>query len=293
MPALRSALTSLRAQASATLGAAASVALAPPFAAMSALRKARVFHPRGVVVAADVVPASVAWPRVAERLAGPAVVRLSPALHASPDGSVDLLGCAIRLLPPWEAASEQDATQDLLMVTSRSLVQLPLGLFTTRTADFLVNDYYSITPFEVDGIGVGYLRLRGGAPRAIRTLRGRGDAVARLDALARALGEDTAIMHLEMRGRGLGRTYEALADIRLRFLVDLDQEALAFSPFRTGRGIRPRGFINGLRRATYPASARARRWRREGRAEARPDSLTGRARTVRHTRIVVQGSAPV
>jgi hypothetical protein len=62
-----------------------------------------------------------------------------------------------------------------------------------------------------------------------------------------------------MRSRGPGRRYHPLADVHLRSTLDLDQEALAFSPFHTGRGIHPRGFINHLRRLTYPASARARR----------------------------------
>jgi hypothetical protein len=49
-----------------------------------------------------------------------------------------------------------------------------------------------------------------------------------------------------------------LADIQLLCVLDLDDAALRFSPFRDGRGVRPRGFVHALRRGVYEASQRAR-----------------------------------
>jgi len=40
--------------------------------------------------------------------------------------------------------------------------------------------------------------------------------------------------------------------------VNIDQAALRFSPFRTGRGIVPRGLIHASRIVPYPASQLAR-----------------------------------
>lgn len=236
-------------------GVAAGAAFAVPFAALSALRRARGFHPRGVLLTAEVVPAPDAPAHVADRLAGPAIVRLSASLHASPDGRVDLLGCAIRLLP----RDGTDGPQDLLLVTSRTLAQMPLNLLTTRTADYLANDYYGITPFEIDGTGDLYVRARGSLSWRKRLRTWRGDTSTRTERLLRALARRTTVLRLQMRARGPGRRYRPLADIHLHSTLELDQEALSFSPFHTGRGIQPRGFINHLRRLAYPASARARR----------------------------------
>ena len=49
-----------------------------------------------------------------------------------------------------------------------------------------------------------------------------------------------------------------VARIELRERADVNQEALAFSPFRDGRGIVPRGLVHALRRRVYPSSQRAR-----------------------------------
>jgi hypothetical protein len=38
----------------------------------------------------------------------------------------------------------------------------------------------------------------------------------------------------------------------------LDREALRFDPFRSGRGVRPVGFVHSMREGTYLASQAAR-----------------------------------
>lgn len=62
-----------------------------------------------------------------------------------------------------------------------------------------------------------------------------------------------AVLVLEAQASLLS-PYQPLAEVRVARRLDLDQEALRFSPFRTGRGIEPRGFVHGLRRAVYPVS---------------------------------------
>lgn len=237
-------------------GVVGGMALAPSFAAISALRNARTFHPRGVVLSAQVAPATTRapWAQVGERLAGPAIVRLSAALHEQEDAAIDILGCAIRFVPSLDGGATTDGVQDLLLATSRTVVGLPLALLTTDVRDYLANDYYGIAPFAVDGFGRGYLRLRPG--KHARALWG-----SRLETLAQALVHDEAVFRLELRRRGVGRRYQPVATIALRAPLALDQEALAFSPFHVDRGIEPRGFIHALRAATYPASVRGRRWR--------------------------------
>ena len=49
------------------------------------------------------------------------------------------------------------------------------------------------------------------------------------------------------------------AELRLLRHVELDQQALQFSPFRAGRGLRPTGFVHGLRAATYALGQLGRR----------------------------------
>jgi hypothetical protein len=44
----------------------------------------------------------------------------------------------------------------------------------------------------------------------------------------------------------------------LLHVLDLDQEALRFDPFRAGRGIVPVGFVQWVRRLTYASSQRLR-----------------------------------
>jgi hypothetical protein len=54
------------------------------------------------------------------------------------------------------------------------------------------------------------------------------------------------------------KRWEPVARIVLLEPARLDQERLRFSPFRDGMGISPRGFVHGLRRATYLLSQIAR-----------------------------------
>jgi hypothetical protein len=87
-------------------------------------------------------------------------------------------------------------------------------------------------------------------PRGLRAA----DRAGRLDeALAR--GEASLRLELRLRGR---KEWAQVAQVRLLERVRVDQQALRFSPFRNGKGLTPRGFVHGLRRATYLVSQLAR-----------------------------------
>lgn len=234
------------------LGQAAGVVIAPIPYAVSWLRRARTFHPRGVVHRAEVAPhpaVAVDLASLARRLAGPALARLSSAWWKRAE-LPDVLGIALRLRAnDVEDPRAHELDQDLLFATIRVPITTPIAPLSTDQHDFLGNDYWAVSPFRIDGVGRARLRLR---PR--READGDGD---RAERLARAIAQGRATFDLELR-RAPRLAYEPLVTVTLGDAIDVDQEALAFSPFREGRGIRPIGFVHGLRAATYAASRRAR-----------------------------------
>jgi hypothetical protein len=224
--------------------------LAPLTAAVSAKRRARMFHPDGVVYRAAVTP-NLASPDLAaatERLTGSALVRFSSALWRAPKQWPDVLGVALRLNGP------DSAPQDLLLATIRFPWTMPFAPFATYFRSFAWNHYHAVSPFELDGIGAIKLRLR--SPRIANT-----GANTREQHLRELSADGRARFVLECRRLGtalIWRRWEALADVTLLEPVDIDQHALRFSPFRDGAGIHPIGFVHALRVAAYGASQHAR-----------------------------------
>jgi hypothetical protein len=223
--------------------------LAPLTAAMSKAREARMFHPDGLVYAASVEPSARApdlW-RLAERLGGQALVRLSSALWRKPHEWPDVLGAALRF-------GDGPAQQDLLLATIRFPWTMPFAPLATNFHSFLWNHYHAVSPFEVDGVGVVKFRLR--SPRLSRDGR-----LSRAAHLRQAVAEGRAVYELELRRLSeppLARHWEPVARITLEQQRELDQQRLRFSPFRDGAGIRPIGFVHALRVAAYAASQQAR-----------------------------------
>jgi hypothetical protein len=226
-----------------------------------------VFHPEGVVYRAEVRPLATEGDIgvVAQRLRGPALVRLSSGMSRWRSGRnermPDVLGAAVRFRSSPDitpVASPDD--QDLIFLTSRSLLLLPIALFTTDRRDFLANDYHAILPFEVAELGRVKFRL---VP--LRATKAPGTRIEKLDF---AVASGLAVLRLEVRQTGIKHSWVTLADITLLENVDIDQEALRFDPFQAGRGIVPSGLLQTTRLATYTASyfgrslaARARRSR--------------------------------
>ena len=102
----------------------------------------------------------------------------------------------------------------------------------------MANEYASVAPWHVAGVGVGQLRA---VPPAIAD-PGRGkDRLARLDVDLKA---GKAVFVLEVRGGdGVARP---VAELRLvERLEGVDGRALRISMFRNRRGLRPVGFRMG------------------------------------------------
>jgi hypothetical protein len=218
----------------------------------SLIRRARLFHPDGDVYRAEVRPLVAEGPAVeiAQRLAGPALVRLSGGWwrwRRHRDALPDVLGMAVRFCASEEmTARAAPGDQDLLLATFRHLWSLPVALFTTNARDFLANPYYAVLPFEVPGLGRTKWRI---APP--RTTASGGDRRERLE---RAVASGLAVLRLEARPLRRSAGWTAVAEVTLRERVLVDQEELRFNPFRTGRGLVPSGLVQAARAATYMAS---------------------------------------
>jgi hypothetical protein len=232
-------------------GVVAGLLLSPLTGALSLVRRARMFHPEGALVRASVEPLPGPFPGLGRRLEGAALARLSTAWWRGGKEWTDVLGIALRLgRDPGVEARPGD--QDLLFATIRQPWTTLLAPFTTEQHDFLANDYYAVSPFDVAGVGRAKLRLVASRPRKLRGA----DRATRLE---QAMGAGEASLRLEL---SISTEWIPVARIVLRERVDLDQERLRFSPFRDGKGISPRGFVTGLRRATYRLSQLARPPRR-------------------------------
>lgn len=228
--------------------------LAPITAALSRARRARMFHPDGLVFQANVEPCTLnpELLPVAQRLRGIALVRFSSALWRGGRAWPDVLGAAIRF--GWVGVEPDQAQQDLLLATIRYPWTMPFAPFATNFFSFLWNHYHAVSPFEVPGIGRVKLRLR--SPR----LRS-GGSTSREAHLREATSEGRARFELQVRRLDvtpLARHWQPLVRVTLIGEFDADQAALRFSPFRAGAGLRPVGFVHALRLAAYAASQEAR-----------------------------------
>lgn len=225
--------------------------LAPFAAAVSRARRARMFHPDGLVFRARTEPLTrhVELQSVAERLAGSTLARFSSALWRQPHEWPDVLGAALRF--GWNGSS---GAQDLLLATIRFPWTMPLAPLATNYRSFLWNHYHAVSPFTVEGAGRVKLRLR--SPR----LR-NGLGSTRREHLEHAVRAGRAVFDLELRRLGTSpwsRRWEPLVRVTLIGPVELDQSALRFSPFNELAGLHPAGFVHALRLAAYGASQRAR-----------------------------------
>lgn len=245
------------------LGQLGGALMAPAVAFGARLRRARLFHPEGTCYVAAVEPLGTAgvYATAAERLAGQALVRLSTAWWRGGREWPDALGCALRFRrgDPTDPGPHAD-DQDLLLATIPRPWLTPFAPLWTRRHDFLENVYYAVSPF----------RLPGGARVRLRLVPlvepCRHDGLDRGQRLARAVSRGAATLRLEAARVRRPAAWAPIVDVHLRAPLDLDQEALRFSPFQAGRGLRPSGFVHALRLVTYAASQRVRPAHGEGRA---------------------------
>ena len=224
--------------------------MAPLFALTSALRGSRTFHPDGDLFQADVYPspgARGAEAAVGARLAGRALVRLSSALLKGAPKYPDVLGCAIRF-----GDERAGNVQDLLLATIRRPYFLLLAPFFTDVNDYLENDYFGVSPFEVEGLGTRYLRLRP-QERTIPT----DPELSRTTRIAQDARDGQATFTLGSSESPWG-PFADVAIVKLGAASNVDDAALQFVPTRAGRGVSPKGFVHGLRQGVYAASQLAR-----------------------------------
>lgn len=237
------------------LGLAAGAALAPLTALGSRLRRARVFHPRGVVlrgVARPVPDAQPAQRAVGERLAGPVLARFSGGWWKARQWP-DVLGCALRFGPHAALADPRGPegdSQDLLLATIRNPLTTLLAPLSTHVRDYLANDYFGVSPFRVEPLGRVKLRLVPLQPAPA--------GATREQRLQRALEFGPISLRLEARPDHLGARYRPLAWIDLHELDQRDPSELRFDPFADALGLVPTGLVHGMRVLTYAASRRAR-----------------------------------
>jgi len=232
-------------------GRAAGELLAPVTGFIAKLRHARMFHPDGVMYAATVTPVETeADLRAAgERLAGPAMARLSSAWWRGEKQWPDVLGMAVRF------TGRRGGDQDLLLATIRFPWTTPLAPLGTRVTSYTWNHFHAVSPFEIEGVA-SRVKLRLRSPRLAND-----SGLSRVEHLRWLVSEGLARWVVEARRLSrfpLFRAWEPVAELRLVAPIDVDQAGLRFSPFNAGRGLEPVGFVHHLRIGTYAASQRAR-----------------------------------
>lgn len=231
-------------------GWAVGLALSPLTGLLSAARRSRMFHPTGLVCSASVEPApnlGAGAASVAERLAGPALLRWSSAWWKRGE-HIDVLGCAIRFTRGPLGVEPRSGDQDLLLATIQRPWSLPAAPWTTRFHDFLGNAYFGVSPFEVPPLGRIEWRLRAEPAEGPG-----GDRRQRLEhAITTRAG-----LWLEWAPypgsltRPESSRFVPLLRLQLTGWLELDQRQLRFDPFRCGRGLTPVGFVHHIRRAAY------------------------------------------
>jgi hypothetical protein len=228
------------------LGLFAGGLLAPFTGAGSLLRRARLFHPVGVVLSGRATPLGTReLHALGIRLSGPVLVRFSGAWWKQAEYP-DVLGCALRFGTASAALFEPEpGDQDLLLATIRIPATTLFAPLSTRFHDFLANAYFGVSPFRIRGMG--RCRVR------VVPVSGPMDGATREEKLRAILARGPVRLRLEVKYERPGARYEPAALIELTQSRG-DDPSLFFDPFRTGRGIEPTGFVHYLRVASYAAS---------------------------------------
>lgn len=226
------------------LDATAGTASAVAFGALSALRRARVFHPDGIAVEATldlegkIHTGATLFDRPGRRRC---VARFSRGI-GTPEPLPDILGLALRVFD----VGDGDGCQDLLFVTSGAAPLVRSALLPAQ--GYADRQYSSLLPYRVGArtvlIGARPLLSRGRSPRTFVEL---GEALA--DARLRFVLEIA-----EPAG-----DWEPMGTIDFgRTLSEQESESLQFNVFNNTDGIDPVGALNTIRRKAYAGSQRGR-----------------------------------
>ena len=209
----------------------------------SLIRGARSFHPHGTICNAQVTALDDV---VGPRLAGAAQVRLSGSSEDESSPNQTILGMAIKF-----------ADQDLPLATFESFLHASEATKNTDVADYLDNQYASVSPWVVRGLGVTWFRA---IPEPDAKVAKTGTRVERLDADI-AAGRAKLILEAHVAPNADGALRCRLVEVRLTERLTDDDPHFRISMFRTGGGLVPTGFRNGVRAIVYPVSQLARRLR--------------------------------
>jgi hypothetical protein len=208
------------------------------FGVLSAVRGARIFHPKGAAFAAtvEIIPSGPAYgvPLLDSRAAHPAVVRLSRGAGL-PEPAPDVLGVAVRLTDVHGAGLHQD----LLLASSRERpgmrhLMVPAPGFAGRL-------FSSILLYTV-----GQQRLLVGARAPDGDVRTIDEATAAAEAGG---------LQFELLVAPVFGAWRRVGTVAVQHrLPQAASDELRFNPWNTGGGIMPVGPLQRLRRAAYPAS---------------------------------------
>lgn len=234
---------------------------------VSKVRRARTFHPRGKIYSGDCegLPSaqSIAFPFL-QALVGPTLLRFSTALWKNESEWTDVLGIAIRfrgLRPVVKPFSHQAeiGDQDLLFATVRHPALLALAPFTTDAHDFFNNDYYAVSPFSV-GTGERYYFKLSPEFKNGSVSDSENSSTKRARILEDRVTRGKAAMVLFVRTSDHLAKPQWVPVLKISPEKGLtgDDSKLRFDPFRTGKGIYPRGLVHFLRIGAYRMSQKGR-----------------------------------
>ena len=223
------------------VGMLAGCALAILIFFRSLFRGARSFHPQGTICSAEVTALDDV---VGPRLAGAAQVRLSGSSEHENSPNQTILGMGIKF-----------AHQDLPLATFESFAHAGDATKATNVTDYLANQFASVSPWNVRGLGVMWLRAMPEPSvdtTGVRTAR-----------LAAEIAANRAKFVLEARTapNADGPLHSRLVEIRLTEVLATDDPHFKITMFHTGGGLVPTGFRNGVRSIVYPVSQLARHLR--------------------------------
>lgn len=200
---------------------------------ISFLRASRMFHPRGILVRGTVQNMS---PEIIE-LHPHVMVRFSSALWKNKVWP-DVLGITLRFSQKKQFDfSPAKGDQDLLFASFPHPWQMPIGIFLTNFRNFFENDYFAVSPFNLNNRKVIF--------RITLTSHFEG---TRSEIVERNIISHSGIKLWLKEGKS---EWIHIAQITLQEELSLDQERLKFNPFLDGLGIRPIGFIHHLRIGAY------------------------------------------
>jgi hypothetical protein len=233
--------------------------IAPIFAFGSLLRQARIFHPQGINFRADVraIEGQEIDPRFTELVQGltkgDALVRFSTGMWSVDMMRLpDVLGMSIRFRADRDNNfGPEEGAQDLLLVTSESLAQLPVAALATNQYNFAGNAYHGMAPFAVAEQQDMILRV-------VPTTHINVSGTDRYQNIRTSVDEEDVVFRLETASQFQPMKWLPLVEIRLMAEVSIDDTKLEFYPFRTGQNIIPQGFIQYMRPVPYLLSQYAR-----------------------------------